>query len=66
MKRLWNTNYDLITYGYFYTGFIGFMTKVNNMTDFASFFSPNSLKNNDNKLELKPIEGCFKRFNIQL
>ena len=32
--------------GYFYIGFIDFMLKGNNLTDFANHFSPNNLKKN--------------------
>ena len=30
--------------GYFRTGFIDFMLKSNNLTDFTNLFSPNDLK----------------------
>ena len=33
--------------GYFCIGFIDFMLKNNNLTDFANLFSPNNIKKND-------------------
>ena len=33
--------------GYFCIGFIDFMFKGNNLTDFANLFSPNNFKKND-------------------
>ena len=32
---------------YFCIGFINFMLKGNNLTDFTNLFSPNNFKNND-------------------
>ena len=40
-------SYDLEMCGYFCIGFIGFMLKGNNLTDFTNIFSPNDLKKND-------------------
>ena len=34
--------------GYFCIGYINFMFKANNLTDFTNIFSPNNLKKNDN------------------
>ena len=39
--------YDSIMCGYFCIGFIDFMFKYNNLTDFTNLFSPNDFKNND-------------------
>ena len=39
--------YDPIMRGYFCIGFIDFMFKDNNLTDFTNLFSPNDFKNND-------------------
>ena len=39
--------YDSIMRGYFCIGFIDFMFKYNNLTDFTNLFSPNDFKNND-------------------
>ena len=33
--------------GYFCIGFIDFMFKITNLTDFTNLFSPNSFKQND-------------------
>ena len=40
--------YDSIMCGYFCIGFINFMFNGNSLTDYASLFSPNDLKKNDN------------------
>ena len=37
---------DLVMCEYFCIGFIGFMLKGNNLTDFTNLFSPNNFKNN--------------------
>ena len=34
-------------YGYFCIGFIDFMLKCNNLTDYTNLFSPNNFKKND-------------------
>ena len=34
--------YDSVMCGYFYIGFIDFMLKGNNLTDFTNLFSPNN------------------------
>ena len=39
--------YDSVMYRYFCSGFIDFMLKNNNLTDFTNLFSPNDFKNND-------------------
>ena len=39
--------YDSIMCGYFCIGFIDFMLKGNNLTDFTNIFSPNNFKKND-------------------
>ena len=39
--------YDSGMCGYFCIGFIDFMFKGNNLTDFANLFSPNNFKKND-------------------
>ena len=39
--------YDLIMCGYFCTGFIDFMLKGKNLTEYANLFSPNNFKKND-------------------
>ena len=39
--------YDSVMYGYFCIGFIDFMLKGNNLTDFTNLFSPNNFKKND-------------------
>ena len=39
--------YDSIMCGYFCIGFIDFMLKGNNLTDFTNLFSPNNFKKND-------------------
>ena len=39
--------YDSVICGYFYTGFIDFMLKGKNLTDFTNLFSPNDFKKND-------------------
>ena len=36
--------YDSVMCGYFCSGFIDFMLKDNNLTDFANLFSPNNFK----------------------
>ena len=36
--------YDSVMCGYFYIGFIDFMLKENNLTDFINLFSPNDFK----------------------
>ena len=36
--------HDSVMCGYFCTGFIGFMLKGNNLTDFTNLFSPNNFK----------------------
>ena len=35
---------DSITCGYFCIGFVDFMLKGNNLTDFTNLFSPNNFK----------------------
>ena len=40
-------NYDSIRCGYFCIGFIDFILKGKNLTDFTNLFSPNNLKKND-------------------
>ena len=40
--------YDSVMGGYFCIGFIDFMLKGNNLTDFTYPFSPNNLKKTDN------------------
>ena len=35
-----------VTCGYFYIGFIGFMLRVKNLTDYANSFSPNEYEKN--------------------
>ena len=39
--------YDSVMCRYFCIGFIDFMLKGNNLTDFTNLFSPNSFKKND-------------------
>ena len=39
--------YDSVICGYFCIGFIDFMLKGNNLTDFTNLFSPNNFKKND-------------------
>ena len=39
--------YDSVMYIYICSGFIDFMLKDNNLTDFTNLFSPNDFKNND-------------------
>ena len=39
--------YDSVMRGYFCIGFIDFMLKGNNLTDFTNLFSPNNFKKND-------------------
>ena len=39
--------YDSVICGYFCTGFIDFMLKGKNLTDFTNLFSPNDFKKND-------------------
>ena len=39
--------YDSVMCGYFCIGFIYFMLKGNNLTDFTNLFSPNDFKKND-------------------
>ena len=39
--------YDSVVCGYFCIGFIDFMLKGNNLTDFTNRFSPNNFKKND-------------------
>ena len=39
--------YDSVMCGYFCIGFIDFMLKGNNLTDFTNLFSPNDFKKND-------------------
>ena len=39
--------YDSVMCGYFCIGFIDFMLKGNNLTDFTNLFSPNYFKKND-------------------
>ena len=36
--------YDSVMCGYFCSGFIDFMLKDNNLTDFTNLFSPNNFK----------------------
>ena len=38
--------YDSVMWGYFCIGFIDFMLKFNNLTDFTNLFSPNNFKKN--------------------
>ena len=38
---------DSVICGYFCTGFIDFMLKGDNLTDFTNLFSPNNFKKND-------------------
>ena len=40
-------NYDSIRCGYFCIGFVDFILKGKNLTDFTNLFSPNNLKKND-------------------
>ena len=40
--------YDSVMCGYFCIGFIDFMLKGKNLTDFTNLFSPNNFKKNDN------------------
>ena len=42
--------YDLIMCGYFCTGFIDFMLKGKNLTEYANLFSPNNFKKNDDMI----------------
>ena len=51
--------YDSITCGYFCIGFINFMFKGNNLTDFTNLFAPNNLKRNDDII-LKYFMTNFK------
>ena len=39
--------YDSVICGYFCIGFVDFMLKGNNLTDFTNLFSPNNFKEND-------------------
>ena len=39
--------YDAVICGYFCIGFVDFMLKGNNLTDFTNLFSPNNFKEND-------------------
>ena len=39
--------YDLVMCGYYCIGFIHFMLKSNNLTDFTNLFAPNNFKKND-------------------
>ena len=39
--------YDSVMCGYFFIGFIDFMLKGNNLTDFTNLFSTNNFKKND-------------------
>ena len=39
--------YDSVMCGYFCIGFINFMLKAKNLTDFTNVFSPNNFKKND-------------------
>ena len=39
--------YDSVMCGYFCTGFVDFMLKGNDLTDFTHLFSPNNFKKND-------------------
>ena len=39
--------YDLVMCGYYCIGFIHFMLKSNNLTDFTNLFTPNNFKKND-------------------
>ena len=39
--------YDLVMCGYFCIGFIDFVLKGNNLTDFTNLFSPNNFKKNN-------------------
>ena len=39
--------YYSLMYGYFCIGFIDFMLKGNNLTDFTNLFPPNNFKKND-------------------
>ena len=51
--------YDSVMRGYLCIGFIDFMLKGNNLTDFTNLFSPNNFKKNDDiifKLIFKMIE----------
>ena len=40
-------NYDSIMCGYFCIGFINYMFKGKNVTDFTNLFSPNNFKKNE-------------------
>ena len=40
-------SYDSVICGYFCIGFIDFMLKGNNLTDFTNLFSPNNFQKND-------------------
>ena len=42
--------YDSVMYGYFCIGFIDFILKGKNLTDFSNLFSPNNFKKNDNTI----------------
>ena len=42
--------YDSIMCGYFYTGFINFMFKGKNLTEYPNLFSPNYFTKNDNTI----------------
>ena len=52
--------YDSVMCGYFCIGFIDFMHKGNNLTDFTNLFSPNIFKKND-EIMLSHCLKCIKK-----
>ena len=57
--------YDSVMCGYFCIGFIDFMLKGNNLTDFTNLFSPNDFKRNDDKI-LNYFLTIFKWLKLAL
>ena len=52
--------------GYICIGFIDFMLKGNNITDFTNLFSPNNFKKKDDIIKKKKIYGPFLWMGVQL
>ena len=51
--------YDSVMCGYFCIGFIDFMLKDNNLTDFTNLFSPNDSKNKNDDITLNHFRNRY-------
>ena len=51
--------YDSVICGYFCIGFVDFMLKGNNLTDFTNLFSPNNFKENDDITMMITIDDNY-------